>query len=137
MKKVKWSVCDYDYTKTYPNIDYSEKVTESGLVLSMRQIYERYAAMGMDLLNGEFVKDEEDPDNTFIDEFDDDLDVLQRSRSIQDRETPPRRRTRQAKEPAAKSDAGSGDTPLSPSSASGDKPDTGDSKQEDPKNATK
>lgn len=137
MKKVNWSVCDYDYTKTYPAIDYSEKVTESGLVLSMRQIYERYAAMGMDLLNGEFVQDDEDPDNTLIDEYDDDLDVLQRSRSIQDRETPTRRKTRQAKEPAGKPDAGIGDSPLSPNSAPGDKPGSGDSKQEDTKNVTK
>lgn len=67
---------DYDYTQTYPDVDYSELVTEPGLVLSMREIYMRYAAQGVDLLHGELVEDD-DHDEEFVDFApDDDLDVL-------------------------------------------------------------
>lgn len=78
-----WSVMDYDYTKTYPDIDYSEKVTEPGLVLSMRQIYERYAAQGIDLLHGDLVEDD-DADEVFEDFApDDDLDVLAHAKLLE------------------------------------------------------
>lgn len=81
-----WNVVDYDWTQ-HPNpVDYSEKVTEPGLVLSMRDIYQRYAAQGIDLLSGEFVQDDEDPDNTEFLDADDDLDVLQHASSIRMRQ---------------------------------------------------
>lgn len=79
------SQATYDYTKTYPDIDYSEKVTEPGLVLSMREIYNRYAAQGIDLLAGELVPDDErDSDMT---DFapDDNLDVLQQASLLRQR----------------------------------------------------
>lgn len=83
MVKKEWSVADYDYTKTYPDIDYSEKVTEPGLVLSMRQIYERYAAQGIDLLHGDLVEDD-DADEVYEDFApDDDLDVLAHAKQLE------------------------------------------------------
>lgn len=94
MKKIEFCTADYDYKKTYPDIDYSERITESGLVLSMRQIYERYAAMGVDLLHGEYVDDDQDPDDTMIEDFDDPLDMLQTSAAIKSRETPARKRSK-------------------------------------------
>ena len=85
MKHQEWSVLDYDYTKTYPDIDYSEVVTEPGLVLSMREIYNRYAAQGVDLLSGELVKDN-DRDEQMSDFVpDDDLDVLQQASLLRQR----------------------------------------------------
>lgn len=120
MKKVEFSAAEYDYTKTYPDIDYSERITESGLVLSMREIYNRYAAMGVDVLNGDYVDDDDDPDRTEIEEFDDPLDVLQRSNELQSREIPSRKKKdRVSVKPAADTldDAGVDDTPLSPSGA--------------------
>lgn len=120
MKKVDFCAADYDYTKTYPDVDYSERVTESGLVLSMREIYNRYAAMGVDVLHGEYVDDDDDPDRTEIEEFDDPLDVLQRSNALQSREIPSRKRKARVpgKQPADTfDDAGADDTLLSPSSA--------------------
>lgn len=85
MKHQEWSVLDYDYTKTYPDIDYSEKVTEPGLVLSMREIYNRYAAQGVDLLSGELLKDDDRDEQ--MSEFvpDDDLDVLQQASLLRQR----------------------------------------------------
>ena len=79
------SQATYDYTKTYPDIDYSEKVTEPGLVLSMREIYNRYAAQGIDLLAGELVQDD-DRDSDMMDFApDDNLDVLQQSQLLRQR----------------------------------------------------
>lgn len=79
------SQATYDYTKTYPDIDYSEKVTEPGLVLSMREIYNRYAAQGIDLLGGELVQDD-DRDSDMMDFApDDNLDVLQQSQLLRQR----------------------------------------------------
>lgn len=85
MKHKEWSVLDYDYTKTYPDVDYSEVVTEPGLVLSMREIYNRYAAQGVDLLSGELVKDDDRDEQ--MSEFvpDDDLDVLQQASLLRQR----------------------------------------------------
>lgn len=85
MKHQEWSVLDYDYTKTYPDVDYSEVVTEPGLVLSMREIYNRYAAQGVDLLSGELVKDDDRDEQ--MSEFvpDDDLDVLQQASLLRQR----------------------------------------------------
>lgn len=85
MKHPEWSVLDYDYTKTYPDVDYSEVVTEPGLVLSMREIYNRYAAQGVDLLAGELVHDDDHDED--IGDFmpDDDLDVLQQSHLLRQR----------------------------------------------------
>lgn len=83
MVKKEWSVVDYDYTNTYPDIDYSDKVTEPGLVLSMRQIYERYAAQGIDLLHGELVEDNDADD--VLEDFapDDNLDVLAHAKQLE------------------------------------------------------
>lgn len=79
------SQATYDYTKTYPQIDYSEVVTEPGLVLSMREIYNRYAAQGVDLLSAELVKDD-DRDSDMMDFVpDDNLDVLQQSKLLRQR----------------------------------------------------
>lgn len=123
MKKFEWSVCDYDYTKTYPDIDYSERVTESGLVLSMREIYNRYAAMGMDLLNGDIELDDDDPDKTDIPEFDDDLDVLERSKSIKSSVTAvPRKKPASKPQGKQRND----DSPLSPKSAAAPQAQPGD-----------
>ena len=85
MKHNDWCVLDYDYTKTFPDIDYSEKVTEPGLVLSMREIYNRYAAQGVDLLRGELEKDDDRDEQ--MSEFvpDDDLDVLQQASLLRQR----------------------------------------------------
>lgn len=85
MKHQEWSVLDYDYTKTYPDIDYSEVVTEPGLVLSMREIYNRYAAQGIDLLAGTLEKD--DDSDVEMNDFvpDDDLDVLQQAHLLRQR----------------------------------------------------
>lgn len=82
MVKKEWSVMDYDYTQTYPDVDYSEIVTEPGLVLSMREIYNRYAAQGIDLLKGELVKDD-DRDFEMSDYVpDDNLDVMQQAQLL-------------------------------------------------------
>lgn len=85
MKHQEWSVLDYDYKKTFPDVDYSEKVTEPGLVLSMREIYNRYAAQGVDLLSGDLVKDDDRDEQ--MSEFvpDDDLDVLQQATLLRHR----------------------------------------------------
>lgn len=85
MKHQEWSVLDYDYTKTYPDIDYSEVVTEPGLVLSMREIYDRYAAQGVDLLSGELVKDDDLDEQYYDPEVDDNLDVLQQASLLRQR----------------------------------------------------
>lgn len=82
MKRKSFNVVDYDYTKHLPVIDYSEKVTEPGLVLSMREIYQRYAAQGIDLLNGDLVDDQESPDDTEFFDGDDRLDALQAAAHI-------------------------------------------------------
>lgn len=82
-EKKEWSVMDYDYTKTYPNIDYSEVITEPGLVLSMREIYNRYAAAGVDLLNGQLVEDPDDDSVMHDFDPDDNVDVLAQARDMQ------------------------------------------------------
>lgn len=76
MKRVKFNVVDYFPKVT--EIDYSELVTEPGLVLSMREIYNRYVAMGIDPLKGDLIDDDEDPDSTdmYDPEVDDKLDVM-------------------------------------------------------------
>jgi hypothetical protein len=75
----------YDYSTTYPDIDYSEVVTEPGLVLSMQEIYNRYAAQGVDLLSAELVPDD-DRDSDMMDFApDDNLDVLQQSYLLRQR----------------------------------------------------
>lgn len=84
-KHKEWSVLDYDYTKTYPDVDYSELVTEPGLVLSMREIYNRYAAQGVDLLAGELVNDDDHDEDMSDFMPDDDLDVLQQSSLLRQR----------------------------------------------------
>lgn len=120
MKKVEFCTADYDYTKTYPDIDYSQRVTESGLVLSMRQIYERYASMGVDLLHGEYVDDDQDPDDTMDQDFDDPLDMLQTSMAIKAREIPARKKQQpDGKQPDGKQRKG--DTPDSATGAPGPK----------------
>jgi len=81
-----WNVVDYDYTKTMAQIDYSEVISEPGLVLSMREIYQRYAAEGIDLLSAERVVDDEDPDQTEFLDADDNLDVLQYASSVRSRQ---------------------------------------------------
>lgn len=76
MKRVKFNVVDY---KEKPiNIDYSELVTEPHQVLSMREIYQRYVAMGVDPLKGELIDDDEDLEQSVIldPEIDDKLDLL-------------------------------------------------------------
>ena len=92
-----WNVVDYDYTKTQAKIDYSEVVTEPGLVLSMREIYQRYAAQGIDLLSPELVPDDEDPDTTEFIDADDDLDVLQYASSVRSRQALAEHSARRAK----------------------------------------
>lgn len=77
MARKSWNVVDFELK--LPDIDYSEKVTEPGLVLSMREIYNRYAAMGVDLLhNGnELVRDNDELDDEMYDpECDDNVDIL-------------------------------------------------------------
>lgn len=91
-----WNVVDYDYTKTMAQIDYSEVVTEPGLVLSMREIYQRYAAEGIDLLHADLVPDEEDPDATEFVDADDDLDVLQYASSVRSKQAAAERSARRA-----------------------------------------
>lgn len=105
MKHQEWSVLDYDYTKTYPAVDYSEVVTEPGLVLSMREIYNRYAAQGIDLLSGELVKDD-DRDEQMSDFVpDDDLDVLQQASLLRQRAADrPKRSARTASKASEEAD---------------------------------
>lgn len=77
MARKSWNVVDFELK--LPDIDYSEIITEPGLVLSMREIYERYAAMGVDLLhNGnELVLDNDELDDDMYDpEVDDNIDIL-------------------------------------------------------------
>lgn len=77
MARKSWNVVDFELK--LPDIDYSEIVTEPGLVLSMREIYNRYAAMGVDLLhNGnELIRDNDELDDEMYDpEVDDNVDIL-------------------------------------------------------------
>lgn len=75
------------YVERPTGIDYSEVVTEPGQVLSMREIYQRYVAMGVDLTRGELVQDSDDDlDSPVYDpEIEDRLDALQVSASIRSR----------------------------------------------------
>lgn len=104
MIKEYFTAADYDYKKTYPQIDYSEIVTEPGLCLSMREIFNRYAAAGVDLLSGQLESDSDDDPELHDFDPDDNLDVLQQAsllrQSAQDR-TRSARRTKKAtdKEP--------------------------------------
>lgn len=105
MKHQEWSVLDYDHTKTYPDIDYSEVVTEPGLVLSMREIYNRYAAQGIDLLSGELVKDDDRDEQMSDFVLDDDLDVLQQASQLRQRAADrPKRSARTADKASAEAD---------------------------------
>lgn len=97
-----WNVVDYDYTKTMADIDYSEVITEPGLVLSMREIYHRYAAQGVDLLSGDLLLDEEDPDDTEFIDADDDLDVMQYATSVRHRQASAEHSARRAKKDSKK-----------------------------------
>lgn len=92
-----WNVVDYDYTNTMAQIDYSETITEPGLVLSMREIYQRYAAEGIDLLSAERVEDTDDPDQTEFIDADDDLDMLQYASSVCSRQASAEHSARRAK----------------------------------------
>lgn len=76
MAKNVWNVQDYDYTKVINPVDYSELVTEPGLVLSMREIYVRYAAMGVDPFAAQIEDDNLDDLDMSDVEFDDNLDAL-------------------------------------------------------------
>lgn len=76
MAKNVWNVQDYDYTKVTNPVDYSEQVTEPGLVLSMREIYVRYAAMGVNPFAAQIEDDNLDDLEMTDVEFDDNLDAL-------------------------------------------------------------
>lgn len=124
MVKKTWSVMDYDYTKTYPKVDYSELVTEPGLVLSMREIYMRYAAQGVDLLNGELVEDD-DHDEEFVDFApDDDLDVLAHASELKrngsERQRAIMRSASKSKQPAKPADSPSDEGDEVPKRSEGD-----------------
>lgn len=75
-----WNVVDY--VEKPINIDYSEKVTEPGQVLSMREIYNRYVAMGVDPLHGDLVDDDDDDKDMYTPEVDEPLDALQQATMI-------------------------------------------------------
>lgn len=82
MAKNVWNVQDYDYTKVTNPVDYSEQVTEPGLVLSMREIYVRYAAMGVDPFAAQIEDDNLDDLDMSDVEFDDNLDVLHHAQQL-------------------------------------------------------
>lgn len=115
---------DYDYTQTYPDIDYSEIVTEPGLVLSMREIYMRYAAQGLDLLKGELIEDD-DHDEEFVDFApDDDLDVLAHAAELRrngsERQRASKRSASKSQQPAQPAEAPSGVGDEEPKRSEGD-----------------
>lgn len=107
-----WNVVDYDYTKSLAQIDYSEVITEPGLVLSMREIYQRYAAEGIDLLSAERVEDDEDPDQTEFIDADDDLDVLQYASSVRSKQAAAEHSARRATKGSKKEPGKTEDTKL-------------------------
>lgn len=116
---------DFDPADYKNPIDYSERVTEPGLVLSMREIYNRYAAAGVDLLSPTFEQDNLDDSEVIEDpivEEKTDLayQVIQhRSRGLErekrQKQAAQERRERQRNQRGRKPSAGADDTPLSAS----------------------
>lgn len=88
MVRVNWNVVDY-VEKPNP-IDYSELVTEPGLVLSMREIYERYAAQGINLLDGELIPDDDADEDIYDPEVEEPVDYLHAAASMRASSTRPR-----------------------------------------------
>lgn len=84
MKRVKWNVVDYNPDEHINKIDYSEKVTEPGLVLSMREIYYRYAAAGVDLLDSSrlTLEDDDYDEDILSPEFEEKTDAFEVSKRI-------------------------------------------------------
>lgn len=83
-RRVKWSVCDYKDEDFNNQIDYSEVRTEPGLVLSMRDIFRRYAAQGINLLEQEVPDDDGvmDVDIDDVFEMSDLTDVLHHQQQV-------------------------------------------------------
>lgn len=99
MAKNVWNVQDYDYTKVTNPVDYSEQVTEPGLVLSMREIYVRYAAMGVDPFAAQIEDDNLDDLEMSDVEFDDNLDALHYAQQLRHLEPSAGRRRKHSASP--------------------------------------
>lgn len=120
---------DYDPAKHPNTIDYSERVTEPGLVLSMREIYQRYAAAGVDVFHPQFEPDNLDEQEIAkepVIEEKTDLAyevIVNRSRGLerqkQIRQAAQEKRVRDRNQRGRKAAQPSGDTPVSPTSAAG------------------
>ena len=132
---------DYDPAQHPNTIDYSERVTEPGLVLSMREIYSRYAAAGVDVSHPKFEPDDLDEQELFLDPvIEEKTDLayevvsnrikgLERQKQMRQAAQEKRQRVRNQR---GRKPAGSSDTPLSPTSAAGDQAPAPGSEQSSP-----